>query len=91
MAIRLLLADDHRMLRQGLRRSLVDEGFEVIGEATDGLEAVKLVDDLVPDVVLMDVTMPGIDGIEAVRRVHEAHPEVRVVMLTMHADAEVIA
>jgi len=91
LAIRLLLADDHRMLRQGLRRSLVDEGFEVIGEATDGLEAVKLVDALLPDVVLMDVTMPGIDGIEAVRRVHEAHPEVRVVMLTMHADAEVIA
>ena len=91
MTIRLLLADDHRMLREGLRRSMIDEGFDVVGEASDGLEAVKLADDLLPDVVLMDVTMPEMDGVEAVRRVHEAHPDIRVVMLTMHADADVVA
>ena len=91
MSIRLLLADDHRMLREGLRRSMTDEGFDVVGEASDGLEAVKLADDLQPDVVLMDVTMPEMDGVEAARRVHDSHPEIRVVMLTMHADADVVA
>jgi two-component system, NarL family, response regulator DegU len=91
MAIRLLLADDHRMLREGLRRSMTDEGFDVVGEASDGLEAVKLSGELNPDVILMDVTMPEMDGVEAARRVHQAQPEVRVVMLTMHADAEVVA
>ncbi len=91
MAIRLLLADDHRMLREGLRRSLVEEGFVVVGEAGDGEEACDLVDELLPDVVLMDVTMPNMNGVEAVKRIHASHPDVRVVMLTMHADAEVVA
>jgi len=91
MTIRLLLADDHRMLREGLRRSMVEEGFEVVGEAGDGLEAVKLAEELEPDVVLMDVTMPELDGVEAARRIHEAQPQARVVMLTMHADADVVA
>jgi DNA-binding NarL/FixJ family response regulator len=91
MAIRLLLADDHRMLREGLRRSMTEEGFDVVGEASDGYEAVKLAEELIPDVILMDVSMPEMDGVEAARRVHEAQPAVRVVMLTMHADADVVA
>lgn len=90
MPIRLVLADDHRMLRDGLRRSLEDEGFEVVGEASDGHEAVDLAAQLRPDLVLMDVTMPSCDGVEATRRIHAATPEVRVVMLTMHADREVL-
>ena len=89
--IRLLLADDHRMLRETLKRSMVDEGFEIAGEASDGQEAVELVLELQPDVVLMDVTMPEMDGVEATRRIIEQRPETRIVMLTMHADQDVIA
>jgi two-component system, NarL family, response regulator DegU len=91
VTIRLLLADDHRMLREGLRRSMVDEGFDVVGEAENGEEAVDLVAELHPDVVLMDVTMPEMDGVEATRRICAEPDAPRVVMLTMHADKEVLA
>ena len=89
--IRLLLADDHRMLRETLRRSMLDEGFDVVGEASDGQEAVDLADQLQPDVILMDVTMPEMGGVEAPRRIVEQRPDARIVMLTMHADQDVIA
>lgn len=91
MAIRVLLADDHRMLREGLRRSMVDEGFEVVGEADNGEEAVRLVAELVPDVVLMDVSMPEMDGVEATRIIRATDTPTQVIMLTMHADTDVLA
>jgi len=91
MTIRLLLADDHRMLREGLRRTLEEEGLEVVGEAADGEEALRLAAKLRPDVVLMDVTMPVLDGVEATRQLHDHLPEIPVVILTMHADREVLA
>jgi DNA-binding NarL/FixJ family response regulator len=90
MGIRLMLADDHRMLREGLRRSMTEAGFDVVGEACDGVEAVRLAVELVPDVILMDVTMPNCDGVEACRQVKGAGSPSRVVMLTMHADQEVL-
>jgi two-component system, NarL family, response regulator DegU len=90
-AVRLMLADDHRMLREGLRRSMTEQGFSVVGEAADGAQAVELAHRLRPDVVLMDVTMPELDGVGATREIRSALPDVRVVMLTMHADEDVLA
>jgi DNA-binding NarL/FixJ family response regulator len=89
--VRLLLADDHTMLRESLRRTMEAEGLEVVGEAGDGEEAARLADELHPDVILMDVSMPVLDGVEATRRIAEQTPGVAVVMLTMHADADVVA
>jgi two-component system response regulator DegU len=90
VTIRLMLVDDHRMLREGLRRSLEEEGFYVVGEAADGEAAVRLVPAAKPDVILMDVSMPDMDGIEATKRILQTAPELRVVMLTMHADKDLI-
>jgi len=90
VTIRLMLVDDHRMLREGLRRSLEEEGFYVVGEAADGEAAVRLVPAAKPDVILMDVSMPDMDGVEATKRILQNSPEQRVVMLTMHADKDLI-
>lgn len=85
-----MLVDDHTMLRQGLRRALEGEGITVIAEAGDGASAVKLALETHPDVVLMDVSMPTVDGVEATKRLMGADARQRVVMLTMHADRDVI-
>jgi DNA-binding NarL/FixJ family response regulator len=91
LTIRVLLADDHRMLREGLRRSLTEEGFEIVGEAENGEQAVRMVDELQPDVVLMDVSMPEMDGVEATRLIGGSVTATQVIMLTMHSDQEVLA
>jgi DNA-binding NarL/FixJ family response regulator len=90
MTPRLLLVDDHRLLRQGLRRAVEEAGFDVVGEAGDGEEAVRMATALRPDLVLMDVTMPVLDGIEATRRLRLSAPDARVVILTMHGEEETI-
>ncbi len=90
-SLRLLLVDDHRTLRDGLRLAMEEAGFVVAGEAGDGEEAVRLAEALRPDVILMDVTMPLLDGIEATRLVRRRVPEARVVMLTMHGEGDVMA
>ena len=91
MTIRLMLADDHRMLREGLSRSMREEGFDIVAEARNGAEAVQLATQVKPDVILMDVTMPELDGVEACRQIRDAFPSARIVMLTMHADQDVLA
>jgi two-component system response regulator DegU len=85
-----MLVDDHTMLRQGLRRSLETEGINVVAEASNGEEAIKVALDAKPSVVLMDVSMPQLDGIEATRRLMAADSRQRVVILTMHIDRDVI-
>lgn len=88
--VRVVLADDHRMLRESLRRSLAEAGIEVVGEAADGREAVERAVALRPHVVLMDITMPVLDGIEATREIRARTPDTAVVMLTMHSDDEMV-
>ena len=88
MAIRLLLADDHRMVREGIKRALVDHGFDVVGEASDGDEVVRMTADTTPDIVLLSTVLPGQTGVDACRQIRETTPKARVVMLAPHADTE---
>ena len=81
--IRLLIADDHLIVRQGLRLILeTEQGFELIGEAADGVEAVQLAEQLKPDVILMDLRMPRMDGIRAIRQLRIDQPQIAIVILT---------
>ncbi len=91
MTTSVLLVDDHRMLRDGLRRSMEHHGFVVAGEADNGQEGVCMAVALRPDVVLMDVSMPVLGGVEATRQIRLTSPTSQVVMLTMHTDGDVIA
>ena len=85
--IRVLIADDHMVVREGLRTILeAAPDLELVGEAADGAEAVQLVGGLSPDVVLMDLRMPGVDGIEAIRQIKELYPAVEIVILTTYDD-----
>lgn len=85
--VTVVLVDDHDVVRRGLRSFLETEpGLQVVGEAGNGAGAVALVQELVPDVVLMDLVMPGMDGIEATRRVRQVSPQTRVVVLTSYGD-----
>jgi two-component system NarL family response regulator len=87
--IRVLVVDDHALFRDGLVRALKAEGdLEVVGESGDGLDAIERASALQPDVILMDVRMPGASGIEATRRIRAAQPAVKIVMLTVSDEEE---
>jgi DNA-binding NarL/FixJ family response regulator len=89
--IRVLVADDHQIVRDGLNALLgALDGVEVVGLAADGVDALHLVEETVPDVVVMDIQMPRLDGLEATRRITSRHPGVKVVMLTMNEDDETV-
>lgn len=90
MAYRILLADDHAIVRDGLKSVLVREGFEIAAEASDGREAVELTRKLRPDAVVMDVSMPSLNGIDAAREIHAACPQTKTILLTVHKQSQFI-
>lgn len=86
MGVRILLADDHPVFRQGLRALLEREKFDVVGEASDGLEAIAAAERLQPQVVVIDLAMPSLNGIDAVREIVKRAPRAKAVLLTMHTE-----
>jgi DNA-binding NarL/FixJ family response regulator len=86
-----MIVDDHLVVREGLRKLLeVGDDIEVIGEANDGFECLRLLEKLHPDIIFMDVKMPGISGIETTRLVCEKYPDVRIIMLTIYGDEQFV-
>jgi DNA-binding NarL/FixJ family response regulator len=92
MSIRIIIADDHKIMRDGLRSLLVQQkGMEVIGEADDGRQAVKLALELKPDIIIMDLSMPELNGIDAIGEISSKAPEVKSLALSMHSDKRFIS
>ncbi len=83
--MRVLITDDHTLVREGLRSLLDNEpDIEIVGEATDGEEAVNKAKEIQPDIILMDITMPGMNGLEATTKIKENNPDIKILVLTMH-------
>jgi len=90
-SIKVILADDHRIVRQGLRALLEAEAdMEVVGEASDGLTVADMVAKLAPDVLVLDLMMPGLNGLEVTRKVHQRSPFVRIIILSMNANEDYV-
>jgi len=88
MSVRVLLADDHVIMRQGLRTLLEREGFEVVGEASNGQEAIRLCQSVHPEVAVLDLSMPILNGIDAAREIVKGDPPTKAILLTMHTDED---
>lgn len=86
MPIRVILADDHLIVRQGLRLVLEKEGIEVLSEAADGFEAIRLIKELLPEIAVLDLDMPGLDGLAVLREAAQASPRTRSIILTRHME-----
>ena len=92
MSIRIVLADDHQIVRDGLRALLgMNPQLEVVAEASDGTMALQLVEKHRPDLVIMDISMPGTNGIEAAQKIHKQSPKTRIIALSMHEDRRIVA
>jgi DNA-binding NarL/FixJ family response regulator len=89
--IKILIADDHRMFREGLRSALETEDFEIVGEAEDGRQAVHDARRLRPQIAILDISMPGLNGVDATREILRESPETRVIVLTMHKEEPYVA
>jgi DNA-binding NarL/FixJ family response regulator len=90
MAVRVLIADDHQMFRQGLRVLLEEEGFQFVAEASDGREAVELCQQHRPEVAILDISMPLLNGIFAAREIIKSNPRTKVVLLTQHTEDQMV-
>lgn len=90
MPLQILLADDHLIVRQGLKALLEREGFEVVGEASDGHEAVRVAQALRPDVAVLDLAMPVLNGLDAARKIMQASPRTKSILLTMHTEDQYV-
>jgi len=90
MSLRIILADDHEIVRDGLRALLEREGFAVVGEASDGREAVKLAQDHQPDVAVLDLAMPSLNGVDAAKEIVRVSPKTKSVLLTVHAEDQYV-
>jgi DNA-binding NarL/FixJ family response regulator len=89
--IKIILADDHKLLRDGLRNIIEQKSnMYIIGEASDGREAIKICAKLVPNILVIDVAMPGLNGIEAARQIHKNNPDIRIIGLSMHSGKQFI-
>jgi two-component system response regulator NreC len=91
MPVRIVLADDHVLVRQGLKSLLEREGFQVVGEASDGQEALHQVESLQPDIAVMDISMPTLNGLNAARGMSRSSPKTRIILLTQHDEAQYIS
>jgi two-component system, NarL family, response regulator NreC len=90
MPIRIVLADDHVLVRQGLKSLLEREGFQVVAEASDGQEAVRHVESLEPDIAVMDISMPTLNGLNAAREIRRSSPRTKTILLTQHDEGQYI-
>jgi two-component system, NarL family, response regulator NreC len=90
MSTRVVLADDHQVIREGLKSLLEASGLKVVGEASDGREAVKMATELKPDVIVLDISMPFLNGLDACRELTQGSPKTRSIILTMHKEEQYV-